>query len=150
MGLFSNLRSAVGAAPSPAESNARAVLTVALLTAAADGKIEEIEFHQIVNMCTYSPIFHAVGPKRTMELAQEVLADLRKTGAEACFASAKAVMTARLAETAMCFAVRTALADGSVDQSEIQTLSAMGERLGLPFATFEKIFDIMVMMQRPA
>ncbi len=150
MGLFSNLRAAVSSGPSPAEATARAVLTIPLLAAASDGQIEENEANQIINMCAFNPIFLTLGGKRTSEIAAEITAALRSRGAEACFAEAKAALGPKQVETAMCFAIRVTLADGQVNEAEIRTLSAMGERLGLPFETFEKIFSVMVMMQRAA
>jgi tellurite resistance protein len=149
MGLFSSLRNGIQG-PNLAESTARAVLVPPLLVAAADGKIDATEVHQIINMCSYSPIFHAVGAKKMNELADAILADLRSKGAEHCFAQAKSTLTPPLVETAMCFAVRTALADGSIDKSEINTLCTMGERLGMTEQKFTQILEVMVMLQRPA
>jgi tellurite resistance protein len=149
MGLFSSMRNAV-VGRNEHDTTARAVLTMPLLVAASDGRIDETELNQVLNMCSYSPIFHAVGAKRTMELAKDILGELKAKGYQAAFQTAKAGMTPRLAETALCFAVRTALADGSLAEEEKQLLVHMGEGLGVPEAIFMNIFNVMAMLQRPA
>ena len=149
MGLFSSLRSGI-AGRNPNDDNARSVLALPLLIAASDGKIDDSEMHQILNMCAYSPIFHAVGAQRTLELAKAILTDLRSKGAEQVFAAATASLPPALRETALCFAIRTALADGSLSNEEKQMLVVMGERLGVTEATFVKIFEVMMMLQRRA
>ncbi len=143
------MRAAV-AGRNPNDDTARAVLALPLMVAASDGKIDQAELTQVINMCSYSPIFHAVGAPRTFDLAKEIIADLQKKGLEAVFQSAQATLNPRLVETAMCFAIRTALADGSLAEEEKKVLVTMGERLGLAEATFMKIFEVMAMLQRPA
>jgi tellurite resistance protein len=149
MGLFSSMRSAV-TGRSANDDIARAVLSIPLLVAASDGKLEEAELNQITNMCSYSPIFHAVGAQRTFDLAKSILTDLQKKGGEAVFQSAKDTLSAKLCETAICFAIRTALADGYLAEEEKKMLVLMGERLGVPEATFGNIFEVMAMLQRRA
>lgn len=149
MGLFSNLRKATNGA-STAETTAKAVLSMPLMVAAADGQIDDAEVHQILNMCAFSPIFHAVGAERTHQLAQEAVNILKTKGAEALFMEVKGSLSPNLVETAMCFAIRTSLADGHLDDREKDMLIAMGQRLDLPQETFMKIFEVMMMLQRPA
>ncbi len=149
MGLFSNLR---GTAPTqaPSDAAARAVLTMPLLVAGADGNVDKAELDQIMNMCAFSPIFHAIGGERTSAIAREIADDRRTKGAEACFSTVKPAMTPKLAETAMCFAIRTAMADGNVSREELDMLVAMAGRLAMPVEKFRQIFDVMIMMQRRA
>lgn len=155
MGLFSNLRGAPAAA-APAkpqnaiDATARAVLTLPLVTAFADGSIDRAEMEQIINMCAFNPIFQAIGVDRTVELVKEIVLKMKADGSEAVFAAAQATLTPNTVETAMCFAVRTALADGTMDKREQDTLIAMGKRLGMTAETFVDIYNVMVMMQRAA
>lgn len=150
MGLFSNLRKATTNGAGTAEATAKAVLSMPLMVAAADGQIDESEIHQILNMCAFSPIFHAVGAQRTQQLAEEAVTVLKTKGAEALFMEVKGSLSPNLVETAMCFAIRTSLADGHLDDREKDMLIAMGQRLDLPQETFVKIFEVMMMLQRPA
>jgi tellurite resistance protein len=149
MGLFSNLR---GSAPAkaPSDATARAVLTLPLMVAGADGNIDRAELDQIINMCAFSPIFQAIGVDRMLALAKEIIADHRAKGAEVTFARVRTDLTPKLAETAMCFAIRTAMADGNVAKEEFDMLIAMAGRIGLPPETFKQIFDVMIMLQRRA
>jgi len=130
------------------DETARAVTAMQLLVAAADGEISTPETTQITNMCTFSPVFHAVGPDRTMDLAGDVVKELKAKGATEVFARSAAALSPKLRETAICFAIRTALADGVLEETEKKMLNTMGESLGLAEETFFKIFDVMVMMQR--
>lgn len=150
MGLFSKLRNADASQPSQSEEVARGVLAMPILVAAADGSIDETEINQIMNMCTYSPIFHAVGAQKTMDLCKDIVAQLKSEGAEGVFARSIAALPAAQRETALCFAVRAALADGHFDQREKDMLMTMGERLGIAPEKFVQIFEVIVMLQRPA
>ena len=58
MGHFSSLRTGI-AGHTPDDDSPRSVLP--LVIAASEGKITDSEMHQILNMCSYSPIFHAIG-----------------------------------------------------------------------------------------
>ena len=149
MGLFSNLRKSA-AAPTGAYEKAKAVMAMPLMVAAADGQLDESELIQITNMCAFSPIFHAVGAEAGRKIAVECLETIKTRGAEALFTDVQGMLTPKMAETALCFAVRTALADGVLEESEKVMLMAMGQRLNIPEETFLKIFDVMVMMQRRA
>ncbi len=150
MGMFSKLRSAGKPQVQQSEEIARGVLALPLLVAAADGQIDDAEINQILNMCSYSPIFHAIGAQRTLELGKEIVAQRANEGAEPVFARALEALPAPQRETALCFAVRAALADGHFDQSEKDMLMTMGERMGVPAEKFVQIFEVTAMMQRPA
>lgn len=147
MGLFSNLRKASGQT-SVQEETARAVLAMPIMVAASDGEISLPETEQIGNMCMFSPVFHAVGGKRTSELGVEIVKDIKANGMTQVFQRSTAALSPKLRETAMCFAIRTALADGVLEDNEKKILIAMGNSMGIAEETFSKIFDVMVMMQR--
>ncbi|WP_304800605.1 tellurite resistance TerB family protein [Pseudotabrizicola sp.] len=149
VGLFTNLRTGAGGV-SPVEAPARGILTMVMLIAAADGRVEATSIKQVVNMCSDSPLFHAIGRMRTHEIVQDILVKLRSQGADACLAEARVLLTSKQVETAMCFAVRTAMADGHIDDAALNKLAAMGERMGLPFDSFEEIVAVMQMLQRAA
>jgi hypothetical protein len=82
MGLFFNLRNGTGQT-GVKDVTARAVIAMPLLVAAADGEISAPETTRITNMCTASPIFHAVGPQGTMDLAGDAVNELKAKGATA-------------------------------------------------------------------
>lgn len=147
MGLFSKLRNSI--TPNSREDEiAKAVIAMPLLVAAADGKIEESELHQITNLCAFSPIFHTVGVDRTRKLIEENMKTLKSQGAEHLFSSVLDTLSPELRETAICFAIRTALADGELADSELDMLKAMGSRMEIPEDTFLQIFKVLVMLQR--
>ena len=150
MGLFSKLRGGTAASADPVEAVARGVLTMPLLTAAADGSIDKTEVDEVIRLCSQSPIFWSVGGQRTSDMAVEIINDLKARGANAVFEDGAVALSPALRETALCFSIRVAIADGTVDNSEKETLAAMGERLQIPFETFTKIFEVLMMLHRPA
>lgn len=150
MGLFSKLR-AGGAANNPADNIARSVLAMPLMTAAADGNIDERELDEVLRLCEMSPIFLEVGGlQRTTELAKEIMLDMKKRGMNTVFEDSVVHLSPALRETALAFSIRVAIADGSIDQSEKEMLAAMSERMNIPFDTFVKIFDVLMMLHRRA
>jgi tellurite resistance protein len=148
MGLFSNLRAAAMSGRSPSDDIARALLAMPLMVAASDGEINEAELHQLVNMYAFNPIFQALGVKRTMDLMQDNVRTLRAKGAEHLFVASLAALPQPLRETALCFAVRTALADGSLAAAESTMLTTMAIRMDVPPETSGKICEVVGMLQR--
>ena len=150
MGLFSKLRGGDAAQSTQNEEIARGVLAMPFLVAASDGSVDKCEIDQILNMCAYSPIFHAVGADKTLALSKDIANQLHAEGATKVFARSAAALPAAQRETALCFAIRAALADGYVDQREKDMLVTMGEQLGVAPEKFMQIFEVMAMLQRPA
>lgn len=150
MSLFSKLRGGTSQAAIQDAQIARSILTLPLLVSAADGKIDDVELLQISNMVAFSPVFHKIGADLARKLALEIMSELRAKGATEVFIQARDAMAMPQRETALCFAIRTALADGHLDKSEHEMLVKMGESLGIPPEKFVQIFEVMVMMQRPA
>ena len=147
MGFFSNIRNKPSTESREAKI-AKGLITMPILTAAADGSIDEAEKLQILNMVAFSPVFGVVGVEATGKLIEEVLTGLKTKGAQAVFEDAIEPLSPALRETALCFAIRAALADGVLENSEKDMLVALGQRMGLPPESFMKIFDVMCMLQR--
>ncbi|SFT62207.1 tellurite resistance TerB family protein [Sedimentitalea nanhaiensis] len=150
MGLFSRLRSDDTGPADQASEVARSVLSMPFLIAAADGRMDDTELHQILNISTYSPIFLSIGVERTLILARDIVRQLRAEGGQKVFERAAASLSPELRETALCFAIRIALADGRLDPGEQEMLIAMAKRLEIAEARCIQIFEVIAMMQRPA
>lgn len=150
MGLFSKLRTGGAAQNSDAYVTAKAVITPAVLAMVADGSVDESELLQIQNMCAFSPIFHAIGAEQTKRAIEEALNDLKTAGAAAAIDTCAKTLSPKLCETALCFAIRVTLADGVLDEGEKTAIIGTAQRLGVPPETFQKVFDVVVMMQRHA
>ncbi len=150
MGLFSGFRKAENEAAEQAGEIARSVLSMPYLVAAADGRMDDTELHQILNMCIYSPIFLAIGVEQTLILSRDIVRQLRAEGAGPVFDRAAASLDPELRETALCFAIRIALADGRLRASQRDMLLTMAQRLGIPESRCIQIFEVIAMMQRPA
>ena len=148
MGLFSNMRGKP--ATSGLDAIAKSILTMPLLVSAADGRIDKPEIEEIVNICSISPIFVPLGPERMVALIKEIVTDLSRRGAEAIFVEAAEGLSPALRETAICFAIRVAIADGYMAKEEDATLRAMAQRLNIAPAVYNGIIDVMAMLQRPA
>ncbi|WP_176473940.1 tellurite resistance TerB family protein [Actibacterium ureilyticum] len=150
MGLFSKLRSGGGAQGSEAYATAKAVITPAVLAMVADGSVDDAELIQIQNMCAFSPIFLAIGADQTKKAIHEALDELKTKGAAAAIDASAQALSPKLRETALCFAIRVTLADGVLDEGEKTAIIGTAQRLDVPPEVFQKIFDVVVMMQRHA
>lgn len=135
---------------SPDTTIARAVLAPAVLTMAADGHIDETEIAQLTNLCMFSPIYEPVGPKVAGDLIKDILQDLGQRGAEPVIKEAAEALSPALCETAFCFAMRVAMADGVLDEGERDALSGTAALMQLDQDAFAKIVEVIAMMQRPA
>jgi tellurite resistance protein len=144
MALFSRLRNAETPANS-LDRIARAVLTPAVVVACADGKLERSETDQIVSMCSFNPIFQRIGAQRTGELIQELM---RSTDYVTLLKEAVAALDQPLRETAICFAIRVAIADGHLDDMEHKTLVAFAQQFGIGPDDYNRMLDVLVMLQR--
>jgi len=148
MALFSRLRG--GGGTKPDTTIARAVLAPAVLSMAADGSIDQSEVAQLSNMCMFSPIFAPLGAEGVGTLIKDILTDLGKRGADTVINEAVAALSPALRETSFCFAMRVAMADGVMDEGEKNALSGTASRMQLAPDTFDKIIEVVAMMQRPA
>lgn len=146
MGLFSKMR---GTPPANDNTNvARALLVAPIILATADGKIEEREVEEIINLCMQNNIFVSLGLNRTTDLVKDVMVDQAKRGQVVVFEEALAVLPMGLRETAVCFAVRVAISDGNIDEAELNTLAAIAEKSGLQIERFNQIFEVLMMLHR--
>ena len=127
---------------------ARAVLTPAVSTMVGDGEINEAENAQINNLIAFSPIFFNHGPAAITAYIQHILGQIAKNGHEATINAAAAELPQPLRETAMCFAIRMALADGVIEDGEKASLAQTGHHMDIPPETFGKMFEVLAMLQR--
>lgn len=146
MGLFSRLTKSSGSSSARIQ---KAVVTPAIATMYADGKIEKAELDQLANLCSFSPIFaHLDGPSFAKFITSTV-DEVSSAGVEHAIVEAGRTLSPALRETALCFAARIALADGRVDDNERKALILIGERMGIPEQTFLKVLEVIAMLQRP-
>lgn len=129
---------------------AKAILTPSVLAMIADGSIDNSEVHQLANLCGYSPIFASMAPDDTITLLNQILSDFNETGPMPVLMAASKALPMPLRETAFIFAARIALADGVLDEEEKKTLAVTARVLGLSKDSFDKILDVVLMMQRSA
>ena len=146
MGLFSNLR-AGKVAVNHKEQIARAVLTIPVLTAAADGQIDDIEGFQLTSMAAFNPSLVELGGATFQRLIGEIARDIQARGFEPVFHDAAPQLQAEAAHTAIAFAVRIAMADGVLDDAEKKILVFMMDKLNISDDAFVQILNTMRIMQ---
>ncbi len=146
MAHFSQLR----ASTNPETSIPRAVLTPAVVTIAADGNIDDAEIAQLNNLVSFSPIFQGLSSDDLDDMTNSIMDDLLHSGAGQVIEASIQDMSPELRETAFCFAMRVAMADGVLDESEKNVLAGTAQQMQLPKETFESIFQVVTMMQRSA
>ena len=131
-----------------ARATARALIALPLMVAAAGGRVEEADLERILGLCAFNPLFRDLGPKVTEEVAGACLTVMHDLGSEELFTEVLDHLTPETAETAMCFAVGAALADGPPSPAAKTLLRTMGQRLGLPEPQFVRIFEVMAAFTR--
>ncbi len=129
---------------------ARSVLTPAISTMIADGDISGFESTQIANLCAFSPIYGEISRGDLDGMIEEVVEEIVNLGHPETIRQAGAALSPALRETALCFAMRVAMADGSINDRERETLVQTAEHLAIDPAIFDQILDVVTMMQRPA
>lgn len=127
---------------------ARAVLVPAVATMEADGEIGRREVAQVSNLCGFSPIFEGYSNEEIEELIRSIRMEIEAEGAALAKERAAPKLSPALRETALCFAVRIALADGRLSGEETETLARTAATLGVDGDTFVSIYSVMEMMQR--
>lgn len=127
---------------------ARALLALPLIVSAAGGRVDAENLDRTLSFCILSPVVRSMGPQETEDIAGECLAVMRELGSEELFSDVIVGLALEMAESAMCLAIAVAVARGPLDEARKGTLRTMGQRLGLPEATFIKIFDVMNMLSR--
>lgn len=146
MGLFSNLRKAQST-PSH-EATARAVITPAVFVMAVDGSVDNSEVAQLGNSCSFSPIFAPIAPERTVEMIKEILQDIAARTPNVVIREAIDQMSPALRETSLAIAMRIALADGRLDDSEKNTLILLSQDMGISQNATEAMFAVVSILQR--
>ena len=146
MGLFSKLR---GAASKRDETIARSVLTPSVSTAIGDGELNEAELAQLGNVVAFSPVFFEYDGKGLAELIKSIIEEIQANGHDATIGKAIAALSPALRETALCFAMRIALADGKIEDGEKASLAQTAAHMEIPLERFQQIFDVVAIMQRP-
>jgi len=164
MAMFRRRKSLVCDAPAPEEqadsqpevgfysdeSIARAVLTPAISTMIADGEVSEFETTQIANLCAFSPIYLPLGGERVHNMIHEIINEIGSKGHPETIKQAAGSLSPALRETALCFALRVALADGHINENEKNSLVQTGHFMEIGQDVFERILSVVAMMQRPA
>jgi uncharacterized tellurite resistance protein B-like protein len=147
MSFMSKLRRS---GPPADETIPRAVLTPAVSAIMADGDMQAEEVHQLSNLCSFSPIFHAIPPERLAGIVRELIAEIMERGGARKLEEAAALLDPPLRETAFCFVVRVVMADGTVGEKEKRALEKIAEVLALDAGTVAQIYTVIQMLQRPA
>lgn len=151
MAKFSELRRGGGAdtaARVPAGVALRqALLTPAVATILADGRVEDAELDQLKSLCAFSPIYRDTDGAALEALAEAAHAAIEREGVEGAIAAAAESLSPALRRTALCFAARIAATDGAVDAAEEDVLDRTVRLFAIDAATFDKVCEVVTMMQ---
>jgi len=141
---FSDLRGGVNSRNGGPNSLRQAVLTPSIVAMIADGVVEDMELDQLRNLCAFNPLFKGVDLE---ELVNAVYEDVTRQGADAAIKAVASRLSPALCNTAICFAVRIAWVDRSVDAEELATLERSAELLSVQTEVLRYIQEVVAMMQ---
>ncbi|MEL6766786.1 MAG: tellurite resistance TerB family protein [Pseudomonadota bacterium] len=144
MSLFSRLRRQ----QRPDSELQRSVLTPAVLTMVVDGNIDPREAQLMVSMVMTSPIFHGSNQEALEALTREIFEEVKRTGTAGVVRRAAHVLSPGLRETALCFAVRIAMADGVLADEELAVLENISQTMGIDQEVMLSFFQTIAALQR--
>ena len=140
----------MSASASRNDTVARAVLVPAVSTMVADGEVSQVELDQLSNVCGFSPIFFKYTQDEMLGMIREIIDEISQSNVPTVVKKATKDLSPPLRETALCFAMRIAVADGRLDENEKSVLAGTASVMGISQEKFGVIFEVVAMMQRPA
>ncbi len=147
MGVFGKRKSAVAVRN---DLIAKAVITPAVSTMVSDGNVSQVELAQLSNMCSFSPVYFEFSQQELERMILEIMHEISSVGHHGAIQRAAVSLSPALRETALCFAMRIALADGVIEEGEKESLLITAATLQVDVQRFQQIFEFVVMMQRPS
>ncbi|MEM9044382.1 MAG: tellurite resistance TerB family protein [Pseudomonadota bacterium] len=145
MSLFSRLRGGRGGSQ---HSIAQAVMTPAIITLLADGKIYDAEIRQLSMTCSVSPLFRGFDAQDFGRAVAAVGTSIDAKGSNATLAEAAAMLSPELCESAFCLAALVASSDGNVDATEVDALTSIARAMQIQIDQVDKILEVVMMLQR--
>lgn len=143
-------RPAAQAAVAP-DALARAVLALPLTALAPDGRLAPGALDRVVDLCTAAPVLAATGAGALRAMALAILRETAARGAGQVLARLTPVLTPPLAETALCLAVRAAMAgQGRLSARDRQVLGALARNVGLDPSEIDAMVPVLAVLDRPA
>lgn len=143
MGMFSKLR---GTKPAN-HTLAKDVMTPAVVTMYIDGSVDNSEIDQLINLLNFSPIFAQVKQSELQPMVAQIMEDLKSHNGASLVQSVASRLPMPMRQTALLFAMRIALADGRLDDSEKAVLFGFAEAFGITPEQFSTMFEVIAMLQ---
>ena len=112
--------------------------------------MDESKLRQLSNVVGFSLIFSQFDSKALTGILNDILYSFKKSGANTVYNEAKAVLSPKLRETAMCFAIRIACADERMEKSERDFIAYLAAEFEVSMDVFEAMTAVLAIMQRPA
>ncbi|HEX8301477.1 tellurite resistance TerB family protein [Sphingomonas sp.] len=144
MGLFSSL---MGSAAVPTLDKSTAVMIPMVAAMTSDGDIDDDEIRQIRSICVWSPIYAHNSMDQDTDIILRAIRMIKDLGAEAMCVRAGELLSPALRETAFCFAVRLAFADGFVGTKEQDFVERLMGWLAVDPARAQHVVEVITMMQ---
>lgn len=126
----------------------RALLIPAVIAITADGEIGDAEVAHLRSLIAFNPTFAGLSEKALDGMTNSILDDLLMDGRESVIAACVQALPERLHETALCFAVFVAMADGVLAEKEQDSLAEIATALKQSPDTIARISHVTHAMQR--
>ena len=141
---FSELRAANWHEMTPA----RALLIPAVLTIAADGEISDAEIAHLNTLIAFNPTLSNLTEKAVDGLTNSIMDDVLIDGRALVISASAQALPPAMHETAFCFAVFAAMADGKLLEKEQDVLAEIAAAFGLSVKAVEHISHVVHVMGR--
>ncbi len=127
---------------------AMAVMSVAVLATAADGRWSKKEIERLRMMAYLQPLFHDI-PSVEAFIASRA-ADLRAVGPKVMLEDCRKALTPRMRETAYAWAVELVQSDGAVVTAEHKFLQELAAKFSIPGPLARKLQTAAAIRRRTA
>ncbi len=132
------------------EAAAIAVLAVILMTLAPEGRVDDRRLADALLAVAAAPALSGLSVRGLARTARDLQSELADRGPLRMIRAVTPHIQGRAAETALCLAVRAALAGGGLDGTGRAMLDRAAEAMRVPAARLAMIVEVMGLAERPA
>jgi tellurite resistance protein len=129
---------------------ARGLIAPSVLVMASDGAIGSAERRELIGSLRFNGALGRFGTEAVVSLAEDMLVEMRMRFGVQTLSVLTEALDPPLRRTAVCMALRIAMADGTLKDSEHTMLVDLAMSLDIPPDEYNKMVDVMAILQRPA
>lgn len=128
----------------------RGLVAPAVLVMAADGHVDSTERRELIGSLRFNGVLREVGAETVISVAETMMVEMRERFGAQTLSACTEALDHPLRETAICMALRIAMADGALGDDEHTVLVDLAMSFGIEPEIYNTMVDVMSILQRPA